>query len=72
MNVVAYCICIPYAVPIAANTLSFEATRVDVNESDGAVQVCVHRTGRVRRFRLYTTAINAQGMIGDMQQGTVP
>ncbi len=46
-----------------SSSLSFEVTRVLVNESDEAVQVCVQRTGRVMQFRIHTAAADAEGKI---------
>ena len=50
-----------YQLCIGPKNLNFEVGRVFVNESDGAVQICVHRNGRVNNFRVYTTDIDAHG-----------
>ena len=40
--------------------IGFEVRKIFVTESDGSAEVCVHHTGSISQFRVYTSDVDAK------------
>ena len=45
---------------VPTTLIGFEMSKIFVTESDGSAEVCVHHTGSISQFRVYTSDVDAK------------